>query len=106
MLVEEGAKDIELGQLVAILVEDEDDVAAFKDYVPDNASAPEPAAAPAAEPTPAPVATSRPATSVQSTPAAPAQPSGDRIFASPLAKKLATESGIDLGNVTPTGPNG
>jgi len=32
--------------------------------------------------------------------------SGDRIFASPLAKKMAADKGIDLGNVTGTGENG
>ena len=32
LLYPEGAKDVELGKLVAILVEDEEDVAAFKDY--------------------------------------------------------------------------
>lgn len=32
-------------------------------------------------------------------------PSGDRIIASPLAKSLAREKGIDLTHVTGTGPN-
>lgn len=54
ILYPDGAKDVELGKIVAVIVEDEADVAAFKDYDPSASSAP--AAAPqqaAAEPTPA-----------------------------------------------------
>lgn len=36
IIMPEGSKDIPLGQIVAILVEDEADVAAFKDYSPDS----------------------------------------------------------------------
>lgn len=32
--------------------------------------------------------------------------SGDRVKASPLAKRIAAESGVDLSNVTGSGPNG
>lgn len=39
MLFEAGTKDIPLGKVLAILVEDEDDLAAFKDYSGDDASA-------------------------------------------------------------------
>ena len=44
ILYPEGAKDVELGKIVAVIVEDEADIAAFKDYSADSASAP--AAAP------------------------------------------------------------
>jgi pyruvate dehydrogenase E2 component (dihydrolipoamide acetyltransferase) len=37
---------------------------------------------------------------------APAKASGDRIIASPLAKRIAAEKGIDLAGLTGTGPNG
>jgi pyruvate dehydrogenase E2 component (dihydrolipoamide acetyltransferase) len=51
-----GAKDVPLGKVLAILVEEEEDIAAFKDYVaeeapvaaPAQAAAPTPAATPAA----------------------------------------------------------
>ena len=39
ILFPEGAKDVELGKVVAVLVEDEADVAAFKDYQPGAAAA-------------------------------------------------------------------
>lgn len=45
ILYPEGTKDVELGKIVAILVEEKDDIAAFKDYSPDAPKAA--AAAPA-----------------------------------------------------------
>lgn len=36
----------------------------------------------------------------------PAKASGDRIIASPLAKRIAADKGIDLAGLTGTGPNG
>jgi pyruvate dehydrogenase E2 component (dihydrolipoamide acetyltransferase) len=49
LLYPEGTKDIELGKIVAIIVEDKADVAAFADYTSDSASAAPaaPASAPA-----------------------------------------------------------
>jgi pyruvate dehydrogenase E2 component (dihydrolipoamide acetyltransferase) len=39
-------------------------------------------------------------------PAAPQQTSGDRVLASPLARKVAAELGVDLSSLTGTGPAG
>ena len=39
LVYEEGTKDIPLGKLLAILVDDEDDIAAFADYTDDGAGA-------------------------------------------------------------------
>ena len=60
----EGAKDIELGKTVAILVENKADVAAFANYSADSASASAPAqpAPQAATPAATPAAASAPAT--------------------------------------------
>lgn len=58
------------------------------------------APAPAAQATPAPAAPATPA------PAAPAVVNDGRIFASPLAKKVASEKGIDLRYVKGSGDNG
>ena len=44
LLYPEGAKDVELGKIVAIIVEDKADLDAFKNYTSESASAP--AAAP------------------------------------------------------------
>ncbi|CAK6953842.1 dihydrolipoyllysine-residue acetyltransferase component of pyruvate dehydrogenase complex%2C [Scomber scombrus] len=102
IMVAEGTRDVPLGTPLCIIVEKESDIVAFKDYVetgvaevstPPPAPAPV-AAAPAAAPTPAPAA------------AAPAGPRKGRVFISPLAKKLAAEKGIDLAQVSGSGPDG
>ena len=58
--------------------------------------------APAAEskPTPAPVAENKPAVT------APVSNANGRVFASPLAKKLAEEKGVDINQVAGTGESG
>ncbi|MCC7503215.1 MAG: 2-oxo acid dehydrogenase subunit E2 [Flavobacteriales bacterium] len=63
------------------------------------ASAPAPVPAPAPAPAPAPVATApKPVTT--------AAPTNGRRHASPLAKRLAEEKGIDIGRVKGSGPEG
>ncbi|CAO1367735.1 unnamed protein product [Diamesa tonsa] len=95
-----GSKDIPIGKLVCIIVESEDDVAAFKDYKDDGAAAaPKPAAAAPAPAAPAPVA-SAPAPPPAPRPAgvqtASEQKFGDRVLASPMAKRLAEQQKIRL----------
>lgn len=102
IMVSEGTRDVPLGTPLCIIVERESDIAAFKDYVETGVAdvsspppPPAPAAAPAAAaPSPAPAA------------AAPAASRKGRVFASPLAKKLAAEKGIDLAQVSGSGPDG
>ena len=68
---------------------------------PEEAPATVPTAAPASAPTPSPAPVSNPV------PAPVAiNTSADRVFASPLAKKLAAERGIDINAVGGTGENG
>ena len=64
---------------------------------------PEPEAAEA--PAPAPAAP-EPAPEVVPTPVVPATTTGSRIKASPLAKKIAAEKGIDLATIHGSGPSG
>jgi len=99
-----GSKDIPVGKLVCIIVENEGDVAAFKDFKDDGAAAaPKPAAAappppqaaapaPVAAPAPSPPAAQRPA-GVQT---ASEQKFGDRVLASPMAKRLAEQQKLRL----------
>jgi len=107
VLVPEGSKDIPVNTPIAVYVEEEADVAAFKDFTVADAGGAKKAApkeeapkkeAPAAPKEEAPKKAAAAA-------AAPVSTSG-RIFASPLAKVLALEHGIALKEVTPTGPNG
>jgi pyruvate dehydrogenase E2 component (dihydrolipoamide acetyltransferase) len=107
IVVPEGAEGVKVNAVIAILLEE------GESSVPAGAATPPPpppkAAAPAAAPAvmPAP----GPAPSVAPRPAAPVpQPaavsSGQRIFASPLAKRIAAEKGINLASLKGSGPNG
>ena len=96
ILIAEGAEEVPVNTPIAILLEDGEDAAALDGYdAGGTASAP---ATPEAA-APAPVATPIAAP-------APAAAFGDRVVASPLARRLAIQQGIDLGQVTGSGPNG
>lgn len=104
ILIPAGQKDVPIGKLVCIIVENEGDVAAFKDFKDDGASSappkPKPAEAPAAAPAPSPSApvapppitpileAARPQTAVEQR--------GDRVYASPMAKRLAEAQSLRL----------
>jgi pyruvate dehydrogenase E2 component (dihydrolipoamide acetyltransferase) len=97
-----GSKDIPIGKLLCIIVENEGDVAAFKDYKDEGGAAPaKPAAAPApAAAAPAPVAAPPPPPPAAPRPAgvqtASEQKFGDRVLASPMAKRLAEQQKLRL----------
>jgi len=102
IMIPAGAKDIPIGKLLCIIVENQEDVAKFKDFVDDGSSSAAPPAAAAAAPPPAPAAAAPPPPPAAQPQAAPPSPvksipkSGDRIFASPAAKRVAAEKGVDL----------
>ena len=109
ILVEAGAQDIEVGTPVCVTCENAEDVEAFKDYASTVAIKAESAApvasapsGPIESPLVAPVASAPSARATR----AETRASGDRVFASPLAKRLAKERGVRLENVRGTGPNG
>jgi len=98
IVVAEGTDGVKVGTVIAVLAgegEDASSVAAPKAEAPKAAEAPkeEPKAAAPAAVAPAPAA-------------APAAASGDRVKASPLARRIAAEKGVDLGGVSGSGPNG
>nr|XP_046265709.1 dihydrolipoyllysine-residue acetyltransferase component of pyruvate dehydrogenase complex, mitochondrial [Scatophagus argus] len=104
IMVPEGTRDVPLGTPLCIIVENESDIAAFKDYVETGVAD---VSTPPPPPPPAPAPAAAPAAAAPSAaPAAPAAPRKGRIFASPLAKKLAAEKGIDLAQVSGSGPDG
>jgi len=96
IVVPEGTDNVKVGAVIAVLAgEGEDDAVAAKPAPKAEAAKPaaakeEPKSAPAPSPAPA---------------AAPAA-SGDRVKASPLARRIAAEKGVDLGAVQGSGPNG
>lgn len=107
ILVPAGADSIDCGTPILITVEEEEDVAAFADYVVE-ASAPSPAAeAPAApaQTAPEPTTTPPPAAPVAAAPSAPATTRGP-VIASPLAHMLAKDMGYEISAILGTGPGG
>ena len=113
ILVPEGTADVPVNQLIAILATEGEDVkavAAGGGAAPAKAEAPK--EAPKAEAAPAeaakaeaPKAEAAPAPAASAPAAAPAA-SGERVFASPLARRLAKEKGVDLAGVKGSGPHG
>jgi pyruvate dehydrogenase E2 component (dihydrolipoamide acetyltransferase) len=96
IIIEEGDSSA-VGSPVAIIAAEESDIAVLKEYASSLSGAPA-AAAPVA-------ATAAAAAPKKVSIAAPGA-SGDRVVASPLAKKKAEELGIDIGTVAGTGPGG
>jgi pyruvate dehydrogenase E2 component (dihydrolipoamide acetyltransferase) len=112
ILEEAGSKEIDCGVPILITVEEEDDVAAFKDYVVEASSIPsesqaEPAT-PAAAPTPEPAPVAPPTPAPVAAAPAPVAATGGHVVASPLAWTIAKEKGLDLSSIAiaGTGPDG
>jgi pyruvate dehydrogenase E2 component (dihydrolipoamide acetyltransferase) len=106
ILVEEGTEGVAVNAVIAVLLEEgEKEVtksAAPAAEKPAPKAEEKPADKPAEKPA-APAAAPAPAAK----PAAPAASSGGtRIFASPLARRIAAEKGIDLAGLKGSGPNG
>ena len=99
ILVGEGSEGVKVNTPIAVLLEEgesADDIgeasapaAEPKAQAPKSDAAPKPEAAPAAS-------------------AAPAAPKadGERIFASPLARRIAADKGLDLSQISGSGPRG
>jgi pyruvate dehydrogenase E2 component (dihydrolipoamide acetyltransferase) len=104
IVVPEGAEGVKVNAVIAILLE-EGESAVPAGAAPAPTSAPKRAAPAAAMPAPKPAT---PAPAPQPTAAAKpvAAPTGGRIFASPLAKRIAAERGLDLSRIKGSGPNG
>ncbi|WP_171122183.1 MULTISPECIES: pyruvate dehydrogenase complex dihydrolipoamide acetyltransferase [unclassified Ruegeria] len=99
ILIPEGTEGVKVNTAIAVLLEDgesADDISASDTAAP--AAAPAAAAgneaASGASEAPAPA------------PAAPAKADGGRIFASPLARRIAAQKGLDLAQITGSGPHG
>lgn len=94
ILVQEGAEGVAVNTPIAILVEEGEDV-------PAASSAQAPASVAAADAPAASINAPAPVTK-----AAVTAESSERIFVSPLAKRMAKERGIALTSLNGTGPNG
>ncbi|AXC48335.1 pyruvate dehydrogenase complex dihydrolipoamide acetyltransferase [Paracoccus suum] len=104
LLVPEGSAGVKVNAPIATLLEEGEDASAApapkaeapKSEAPQTAPKAEVSTQPAGTPTEAPAKAAAPATKV----------GGDRVFASPLARRLAAEKGIDLAGVAGSGPHG
>ncbi|MEI9963591.1 MAG: pyruvate dehydrogenase complex dihydrolipoamide acetyltransferase [Caulobacteraceae bacterium] len=99
ILVPEGAEGVKVNAPIARL-KGEGEAAAPPSQPAPTAAAPAPAPAPAPQPAAAP----EPAEPVKA--AALSSGRGARIFASPLARRIAEQNGVDLGQVQGSGPHG
>jgi pyruvate dehydrogenase E2 component (dihydrolipoamide acetyltransferase) len=98
-----------VGETIGLVVETEAEIAEVAAKAPAApAFAPAPAAAPAPAPAPAAPATPPPAPAIDVAAAvvAPASTASGRVVASPRAKKLASQMGVDLGALRGSGPHG
>ena len=93
IVVPGGTAAVKVNDVIAVLVEPGESA----DAAP--AAKPAPAAAPAAAPAPSPAP-------VAAAPVAAAPASGGRAVASPLAKRMASQAGLDLAAIAGSGPNG
>lgn len=116
ILVPEGTQDVAVNSVIAVLAGEGEDVGAAAGAAAARQAPAAPSSRPAqdarqAAPTAAtatPSSVARPAASQAPAAAdrAPAARIGNRIFASPLARRLAREAGIDLARLSGSGPHG
>ncbi len=100
--VAEGTEGVKVGEVIATLAEEGEDPADVKPAAGGGA-APVPASAPAAA---ASAASPAPVHAAVPTPPPTASASGSRVVASPLAKRIAEQKGVDLSAISGSGPNG
>lgn len=129
ILVKEGTEGVAVNAPIALLLEEGEDESALDEAAEKPAGAPEPKSqdttsdassgksestekAPASDggnvgqaPKPAAKADAGSGQSAKA-PAAPASQDGGRVFASPLARRMAEQSGLDLAAVSGSGPQG
>ncbi|WP_062764736.1 pyruvate dehydrogenase complex dihydrolipoamide acetyltransferase [Sphingopyxis terrae] len=103
ILIPEGTDNVKVGTVIAVIAGEDEDAGSTK-----VAPTPAPAPAPAAKADPAPAPAAAPAAAPAPAPTAAPAPAaqGERIKASPLAKRIAADKGIDLAALTGSGPGG
>lgn len=114
ILVPAGTEGVKVNEVIAVLLEEGEDASAIGKTAAPAAKPAAKAEAPAAAPAPAATTSEKPAAEkpaadkpAAASPSAAAAPAkGDRVFASPLARRVASEKGVDLATVTGSGPHG
>ncbi|NCW60029.1 MAG: pyruvate dehydrogenase complex dihydrolipoamide acetyltransferase [Rhodobacteraceae bacterium] len=103
IIVPEGSEGVKVNALIAVLLEDGEEAS---DAVPSSASADDAGDKAAATAVSAEPATPTAERSAPPAPAAPAASDGTRIFASPLARRIAADQGLELSALQGSGPHG
>ena len=113
ILIEAGTEGVKVNTPIAVLLEEGEDASDIdsakpapktrtdekaEEKTPDDGAKP---AAPKAE-----KGSDAPADAPAKAPAAPTDEKGERVFASPLARRIAAQKGLDLTQVTGSGPRG
>jgi pyruvate dehydrogenase E2 component (dihydrolipoamide acetyltransferase) len=110
IVVPEGEEGVKVNAVIAILLEEgETEVKGAPPPAASPAAAPKaeaPAAPAPAQAAPAPKPAAAPPSAAKPVPQPAAAQSGQRIFASPLAKRIAADKGVDLASLKGSGPNG
>ena len=100
IVVPEGSEGVAVNAVIGVLLAEGEDAGAIGD-VPTPAEKPEPTAEPAPEAPPTPQSADE---------TAPARPDpgdpGERVAASPLARRMAAQAGLDLSAIQGSGPKG
>ncbi|GHF50396.1 pyruvate dehydrogenase complex dihydrolipoamide acetyltransferase [Seohaeicola zhoushanensis] len=96
ILVAEGTEGVKVNTPIAVLLAEGESADA----------APAPKAAPAKAEAPSPVAKAEAPAPAAPAPAAPKAADGGRVFASPLARRIAADKGLDLAALKGSGPHG
>ena len=109
IVVPAGTQGVKVNALIGILAEDgesaEDAIKAIEDEEKKQASSSSAAAQPTAPAAPAKAATA-PKQATPTSSETPGTEKGNRIFASPLARRLAKHNGLQLSLISGTGPHG
>ena len=106
ILVPEGTEGVAVNAPILVILGEDEDSSALEGFTAESA----PVVAPTrTEPTaPAEPTQTEPTAPAEPAPSGPARPAatGDRVFASPLARRMASGAGIDLAALTGSGPRG
>lgn len=107
ILVAEGSEGVKVNTPIAVLLEDGESADDIQSSAANGTAAP--AAEPAKDAAAAKSETPKddaPKAEAKAAPAAPQGADGSRIFASPLARRIAADKGLDLAQITGSGPKG
>ena len=107
ILIPEGTENVAVGAVIAEILDDGEESTLPDGWADQAAPVAESAQDPAQDTTqdPAPVASAK-VTPPVAAPAPVAQEGGTRLFASPLARRIAADRGIDLNKISGSGPKG